>query len=71
MFNCACMSGLRIVSSINFIVTHCDFRFAQGSESDIRAKFYSMAFRQEYEEDSGVVGWKIVDYEFAGDVPYL
>ncbi len=54
--------------SLSLIVMCC---CAQGSESDIRAKFYSMAFRQEYEEDSGVVGWKIVDYEFAGDVPYL
>jgi hypothetical protein len=44
--------------------------FAQGSETDIRAKFYSMAFQQQYEEETSSVHWKVVDYEFAGDVPY-
>eukprot|EP01034_Spumella_vulgaris_P028987 gene28987-35952_t len=42
----------------------------EGSETDIRAKFYSMAFQQQYNEEDSTVNWKIVDYEFAGDVPY-
>jgi hypothetical protein len=42
----------------------------QGGESDVRAKFYSMAFQQHYDEDDGSVTWKIVDYEFGGDMPY-
>jgi hypothetical protein len=43
----------------------------QGSETDIRAKFYSMAFQQHYDEDDDHVTWRVVDYEFAGDIPYL
>jgi hypothetical protein len=35
------------------------------------AKFYSIAFTQEYLEDEGEVRWKIVDYEFGGETPYL
>lgn len=41
-----------------------------GSESDVRAKFYSMAFQQSYNEDEGIAEWKVVDYEFAGETPY-
>ncbi len=44
--------------------------FKQGSETDIRAKFYSMAFQQYFDEEIGSVKWKVVDYEFAGDMPY-
>lgn len=43
----------------------------EGGESDVRAKFYSMAFQQQYVEETGVVRWKVVDYEFAGDIPYF
>lgn len=43
----------------------------EGSENDIRAKFYSMAFQQNYDEDDSTVEWKVVDYEFAGDIPYF
>ena len=42
----------------------------QGSESDIRAKFYSIAFQIMYNEDEGIAEWKIVDYQFAGETPY-
>eukprot|EP01032_Pedospumella_encystans_P021883 gene21883-24814_t len=43
----------------------------EGGETDIHAKFYSMAFQQNYDEDDGTVTWKIVDYQFAGDIPYF
>lgn len=43
----------------------------EGSESAVVAKFYSIAFTQEYLEDEGEVRWKIVDYEFGGETPYL
>jgi hypothetical protein len=42
----------------------------EGGETDIRMKFYSMVFQQVYNEDEGEVNWKIVEYEFAGDIPY-
>jgi hypothetical protein len=29
-----------------------------------------MAFQQSFDEDSSTVQWKVVDYEFAGDIPY-
>ena len=48
------------------------FNFSfKGGETQVRAKFYSMAFQQVYIEEEGVVKWKIVDYEFAGDMPYF
>jgi len=47
----------------------------QGGETQVRAKFYSMAFQQQYldedEEGEGVVKWKVVEYDFGGDMPYL
>jgi len=44
---------------------------SQGGETDIHAKFYSLAFQQNYDEDDGTVSWKVVDYQFAGDIPYF
>jgi hypothetical protein len=46
----------------------------QGGENDIRAKFYSIAFQQVFEEvdeQLAALKWKIVDYQLAGDIPYL
>ncbi len=43
----------------------------QGGPQDIRAKFYSLAFRQEYIEAVGAVQWKVVEYMFVGDIPYV
>ena len=37
----------------------------------MRVKFYSIAYQQEYDDETGILTWKIVDYEFAGDVPYV
>ena len=52
------------------IMTNIIPLFKQGSENDIRAKFYSIAFQIVYDEDEGVAEWKIVDYQFAGETPY-
>lgn len=43
----------------------------EGGEDQIRAKFYSIAFKQVYSEEDGLVQWTVVDYEFAGDIPYI
>jgi mitochondrial import inner membrane translocase subunit TIM44 len=43
----------------------------EGSEEAVVAKFYSVAFTQEYMEDEGEVRWKVVDYEFGGETPYF
>ena len=43
----------------------------EGGESEVRAKIYSIAFQQNYNEETGEVGWKIVDYEFGGDMAYI
>lgn len=59
-----------MVQQINCVRNKKD-EIVEGGESEIRAKFYSMAFQQVYEEDEGAVEWKIVDYEFAGDIPYI
>lgn len=60
------------------ILTHCrrcrlsssSLASSQGSETDIRAKFYSMAFQLVYDDERELSQWKIVDYEFAGDQAY-
>lgn len=85
--DCACLSSTYTMPYQNSLwLTYCVFltllnanpmfiwlylAFSQGSETDIRAKFYSMAFQQHYDEDDGHVTWRIVDYEFAGDMPYF
>jgi hypothetical protein len=43
----------------------------QGGESNIVAKFYHLAFTQVYDEDDGFMQWKIQDYQFGGDTPYI
>ena len=43
----------------------------EGSENAVVAKFYSLAFQQEYDEETEEVRWKVADYEFGGDTPYL
>ena len=50
---------------------HANVFYSQGGEDQVRAKFYSIAFKQVYNEDDGLVQWTVVDYEFAGDIPYL
>lgn len=42
----------------------------EGGEGSTCARFYSLAFQQEYVEDEGVVKWKVVDYEFTEKIPY-
>jgi len=42
----------------------------EGNETEVRMKFYSMAFQQSYEETEGTVKWKVIEYLFVGDVPY-
>ena len=42
----------------------------EGSESDVRAKIYSLAFQNAYNEEEGYMQWKVVDYSFGGDTPY-
>jgi hypothetical protein len=60
--------------SVSLPILHCMLNacvLMQGSENDIRMKFYNIAFQQHYDEDTGTVSWKVVDYSFAGDIPYL
>jgi hypothetical protein len=34
-------------------------------------KYYHIVYQQHYDDETGVVSWKCVDYAFAGDIPYL
>lgn len=43
----------------------------EGRADAIVMKFYSLAFQQAYDEDDGSVKWKIIDYQFGGETPYL
>ena len=60
-----------MVQQINCIRKGKDREIIEGGEAQVVAKFYSIAFTQEYLEDDGEVRWKIVDYEFGGETPYL
>lgn len=43
----------------------------EGRADAIVMKFYSLAFQQAYDEDDGSVKWRIIDYQFGGETPYL
>ena len=62
------MVCMYMVQQINVIKK--DGEIIDGDDSQVVARFYSMAFQQEYDEDDGVVRWRIVDYEYGGDMPY-
>ena len=76
---CACMTD----DSVTAISCHYHYHdhtetlfitvyiYVQGAENDIRAKFYSLAFKQEYIEEESAVAWKIIDFMFVGDIPYM
>lgn len=43
----------------------------EGAEDAIVAKFYTMAFKQTYDDETEVVDWKLIDIEISGGTPYL
>ena len=43
----------------------------EGSEDDIRANSYVIAFQREYNEEKMELNWKIVDFRFNGAIAYL
>ena len=43
----------------------------EGSEDDIRANSYVVAFQREYDEEQMALNWKIVDFRFNGAIAYL
>eukprot|EP00597_Dinobryon_sp_UTEXLB2267_P001386 CAMPEP_0170064050 /NCGR_PEP_ID=MMETSP0019_2-20121128/4686_1 /TAXON_ID=98059 /ORGANISM="Dinobryon sp., Strain UTEXLB2267" /LENGTH=392 /DNA_ID=CAMNT_0010270629 /DNA_START=133 /DNA_END=1311 /DNA_ORIENTATION=+ len=59
-----------MVQQIN-CVRNRDGEIVEGGEDQIRARFYSFAFQLIYDEDDGSLNWKIVEYQFVGDIPYV
>jgi len=57
-----------MVQQINVI--RKDGEVVEGNPNQVIARFYSMAFQQEYDDEEEVVRWKITDYEYGGDMPY-
>ncbi len=57
-----------MVQQINVI--RKDGEIIDGDEKQVVARFYSMAFQQEYDEVDEVVRWRITDYEYGGDMKY-
>ena len=43
----------------------------EGSEDDIRANSYVVAFQREYDEEQMALNWKIVDLRYNGAIAYL
>lgn len=46
-------------------------KIIEGSEDDIRANSYVVAFQREYNEENMELNWKIVDFRFNGAIAYL
>ena len=46
------------------------WRCMQGGESEVVAKFYSIAFKQVFDDETGYSDWKVVDYELSGGEAY-
>jgi import inner membrane translocase subunit TIM44 len=68
--NISCIVAVYLVQQINCVRNKAG-EIIEGGESEVRAKIYSIAFQQNYNEETGEVGWKIIDYEFGGDQPYI
>ena len=43
----------------------------EGSEDDIRANSYVVAFQREHDEEKGELNWKMVDFMPNGAVAYI
>lgn len=43
---------------------------AQGGESQVIAKYYTIAYKQVYDDEAGESDWKIVDYHMEGSEQY-
>ena len=56
---------------INCVRKKKDGTIVEGSEDDIRANSYVVAFQREYNEEKGELNWKIVDFRFNGAIAYL
>lgn len=68
--NISCIVAVYLVQQINCVRNKAG-EIIEGGESEVRAKIYSIAFQQNYNEETGEVSWKIIDYEFGGDQPYI
>ena len=42
----------------------------EGGESQVIAKYYTLAYKQVYDDEAGVSDWKIVDYHMDGNDQY-
>ena len=56
---------------INCVRKKKDGSVVEGSEDDIRANSYVVAFQREYDEQAGELNWKIMDFRFNGAIAYL
>jgi mitochondrial import inner membrane translocase subunit TIM44 len=56
---------------INCVRKKSDGEIVEGSDDDIRANSYVVAFQREYNENAGELNWKIVDFRFNGAIAYL
>lgn len=43
----------------------------EGAEDEVRAVYYALAFRRDYDEEKGVLQWKIIEMAMLGTVPYV
>lgn len=56
---------------INCVRKKKDGTVVEGSEDDIRANSYVLAFQREYDDKAGELNWRIMDFRFNGAIAYL
>ncbi len=56
---------------INCVRKKSDGTIVEGSEDNIKANSYVVAFQREYDEEKAELNWKIVDFRFNGAIAYL
>lgn len=56
---------------INCVRKKSDGSIVEGSEDNIQANSYVVAFQREYIEEKAELNWKIVDFRFNGAIAYL
>ena len=57
------------VAQLINLIKNKEGEIVEGGHNDIRNKYWILLFQQEYNEDSGLVKWKVVELALAGDLP--
>ena len=65
-----CFSVTTDVLCCSVSICVCVCVCVQGGESQVIAKYYTIAYKQVYDDEAGESDWKIVDYHMDGSDQY-